>query len=498
MVASLSQHHQDAIHSPDAFVLNASAPMPTCHTVFFHVPENEVTALMDDIAAELLSVARRHVELKIKLHVYALSALSEGCAHYLVWQISRGNINSIVQQLLLALLRIYLSAEESYITLKYTVAVALASSAAAAESRCSQIGDAEDDVISRDRSSVQLFQQYIHQGAKKSSKRIETYSQLFFFGVVGILPLLPFDSLNQDDIDLLSRDCRPPIRDGLYTTLVEIKGLSERLYWGRHAARSVFRCLKLAPSIGTPLGAENTIASCLKIFLHGPFDKGDHAVDSETVSGICCAKSKELWDYGLNLLGITIVDPLCDVVLESLALHSLPGHLFEISVSANPFTSPLAMRRLWELIQLILASTNFTPNQRLHSLDSLLQRDEFVEVKRSFGGYGLPSSIDDFQLEPIWFEQLEPMISLGPVLEIDGGIIQVMMAYYSGDVSPEGAPVSVSRVEVLNKWQRLDAMYRARKRALERWANVRRTLGTTNAFSCGLVGAYLESFVSSR
>jgi hypothetical protein len=50
----------------------------------------------------------------------------------------------------------------------------------------------------------------------------------------------------------------------------------------------------------------------------------------------------------------------------------------------------------------------------------LLRRDEYTEIKCTFGSNGLPSNIDDMQLERIWYELLKVMVSS---LEIDGRII---------------------------------------------------------------------------
>ncbi|KAF8597825.1 hypothetical protein BDV93DRAFT_357440 [Ceratobasidium sp. AG-I] len=127
------------------------------------------------------------------------------------------------------------------------------------------------------------------------------------------------------------------------------------------------------------------------------------------------------------------------------------------------------MRRLWHIVQPILASTNSTPTLRLLALDSLLKRDEFAEVKRSFGSHGLPNGIDDLRLGHIWFEQLEMMISSEPVLDMDGSIINVMVKHYRKavptDQSSEGSPNPNKRIELLNKWQNLNNIFRGRRRA---------------------------------
>ncbi|KAG9090500.1 hypothetical protein FRC07_012092, partial [Ceratobasidium sp. 392] len=78
-----------------------------------------------------------HKNREINLGTPALSAFAEGCAHYLVQKIStlKPSESGTAPQFLLALVRIYLSADESSGALKYTVAVALASAVSAMQSR---------------------------------------------------------------------------------------------------------------------------------------------------------------------------------------------------------------------------------------------------------------------------------------------------------------------------------------------------------------------------
>ncbi|KAG8796444.1 hypothetical protein FRC12_022926 [Ceratobasidium sp. 428] len=139
------------------------------------------------------------------------------------------------------------------------------------------------------------------------------------------------------------------------------------------------------------------------------------------------------------------------------------------------------MRRLWVLVALILASARSTrPIIRISALKPMLQRNEFAGIQHFFANYHpLPRNIDELQLKRIWYGTLEPMVSSGPVLEIDGGIIEMLVDHYTP--SPIGpttesvaaSPDAGSRSEAFKQWSDLSTLFKAR-RARERWANIRR------------------------
>ncbi|KAG9121654.1 hypothetical protein FRC07_002310 [Ceratobasidium sp. 392] len=122
----------------------------------------------------------------------------------------------------------------------------------------------------------------------------------------------------------------------------------------------------------------------------------------------------------------------------------------------------------------------------------MLLHPEFNDVKHLFNYHGLPERIDDLHLERIWYERLERLINRGPILQINGAIIEEIIDHYGRESSASqdlGAELAdKDRTQILEKWRALNKLYETRREQTERqayevWTKVRNKLRAIAAFS---------------
>ncbi|KAG8790827.1 hypothetical protein FRC12_010907 [Ceratobasidium sp. 428] len=495
----LSKYYPDTSGDHDTFVLNTSALMLAAHWILrqSRQAEDSSTATLHDAAAKFLLIIHKHNERHISLRPATLLALAGGCANYIFHVTLSGYHSDTVSQLVYALLRLFVATEKSSKMLRYTISACLACFTHAFPHRhhfqVSANWPNEGRLILSEgaASALRLFWNCMAQDAEKlpQSEAVETLTR---FGVFGVLRFLAPTLAGVRDI----RQCLDQLEFKPATGYIE--GLPAELKWLDHEAQAALACLG-SVGVGAPEKSESDLVSILQHFVE-PIGFSTLQIEPEAVSNhiyrLCHARSEDLWCEGLRLLGLSVKDRtnFDEAELSNMASLGLVGYLFTVSTASDPLTSPQAMRRLWELIALTLASTLVTPYLRISALDSLLRRNELAEIEQLFANYRrLPRSIDDLQLERIWYGTLEPMISSGPVLEIDGGIIQVMIDHYA--TSPIGPtpssenvpPGAGPRSEILKKWNYLSTLFKTR-RARGRWANIRKKLRVIRSLSNGPAG----------
>ncbi|KAG8777655.1 hypothetical protein FRC12_000269 [Ceratobasidium sp. 428] len=442
------------------------------------------SSLLDETLAKMVSVIQKHSERTLILQTPALCAFVVGCSHYLVTHASKKDQRETVRQLILVLLRLNSATARSSDRLRYTIAVTLASSAAAgrlyrqmsmpAAAATGQLYHQMSQLLSTGETSTtrgaRLFAEYIHQGAEPSDRYSTTAEQLLYFGVLGISHLLPFASVDSRLTSSLSGLAPRSLRD--QPGFITLKTIPQHLTWDQLKIQAGLGCLKQVPKLNGSLDAEIALARYLqqvvrRINLTEPKAGLDQAALA-AISAMCHARSTELWDCSLNALGLEIKDAehLSDPHLDLVTRLRLAEHLFQVSIALNPCSSPPAMRRLWDLILLILRSTGLAPRDRLRALGSLPERCGLEGRQHLTTTHGLPHSIDDLQLEPVWYQTLESMISSGHAPEMDGKIIQVMIEHYRGEASAAN-----NKGGILQKWLNLDASFKSEKkiRARKRW-----------------------------
>ncbi|KAG8796435.1 hypothetical protein FRC12_022917 [Ceratobasidium sp. 428] len=462
--------HQDYLDpslSPNTFIHHISALLPAYHGL--HPSDfDRYSPLLHKAVTDMLSIIHSHNEQIVVLHPQALSAFAAGCAHYLVTQISKQDHGETVQQLLLALLRLYPATGEGSTSLKYTIAVTLASSAAAARLYIQVPGLSlrdEQDITH----GARLFAKYIHRGAEPSDHHSSPLERLLYFGLLGVSHMLPFASVDSQLVDTLRSGLRYWECGG--RDAISLKTLPHCLTWDQLRMQAGLSCLEQIPELNGSLDAENTLAEYLwAVIWHlGPIglEAGSDQVALDAISAACHARSARLWHCGLNIFGLEIwgKQQLDDHSLHRVTCLQLVERLFVVSTSSNPCSSPQAMKHIWNLVLLILRSTALTPRDRISALGSLLQRSELEESRHLTTTHGLPRSIDDLRLEPIWYAALESMISSGHAPEMDGEIIQVMIEHYSkteATITNSGEePATNNRSEILQRWQNLDALFKS-------------------------------------
>ncbi|KAG8695640.1 hypothetical protein FRC09_009022, partial [Ceratobasidium sp. 395] len=481
--------HQDYLSSllkPNTFILYVSALMPAYH---WYAPGTGVNwHFLPEAVTKMLSVIQRHNEQDITLRPQALTAFAAGCAHYLVTQISQPTLYrsvqeyKTVQQVILALLRLYPVDELEPTSLKYTIAVTLASAAAAARLYDGIPGIVlSDDSRNTANTGARLFANYIHRGAEPPDCDSPLTPRLLFFGLLGVSHMLPFASIGSHPSGMLESAFRDWYCRG--GAVISLKTLPHRLTWDQLRMKARLACLKKVPGLDGSLDAENALAEYLRVTnldeYPGPI--GPDPVVLEAVLAACHARSTELWHRGLHLLGLaTGKYDLDEQSLHRITSLRLVEHMFGVSTSSNPRSSPQAMKHLWYLIRLILGSTRLAPHDRLRALGPLLESSQLDGGQLLTDLYGLPRSIDNLQLEPRWYKALESMISSGHAPAIDGEIIQVMVEHYR-NVEPTApgsgeVPVPNNQGDVLQKWQDLNASYKS-KRAWSRWRVLLLALG---------------------
>ncbi|KAG8723492.1 hypothetical protein FRC09_003104 [Ceratobasidium sp. 395] len=247
-------NYPDPSLNPNTFILHASALMPA-----YHWPPNQ-EYLLHEAVTEMLSVIRRHNEQALTLRPQALSAFATGCAHYLVTHISKNDHGETVQQLIYALLRLYFAAETGATSLRYTIAVTLASSAAAA-----RVYDQVPGILLSDDSryttnyGARLFAKYVHQGAELAHRPSPTTRKLLYFGLFGVSHLLPFTSVADELMTMLQtmdEDCRGD-------DAISLKTVPRRLTWGQLRLQAGMLYLKKVPELNGLLDAEVALAEYL-------------------------------------------------------------------------------------------------------------------------------------------------------------------------------------------------------------------------------------------
>ncbi|KAG8723420.1 hypothetical protein FRC09_003436, partial [Ceratobasidium sp. 395] len=477
----LSENYFRSSQDPNSFVLHASALMPASRWILENHNEDE-TKILHDTAASLLQVIQDHNKKRINLRPSTLLAFAGGCADYITLITPASSNDILLRQLIEALLRLYVTSKESSHMLKDTIAVSLAAFAYALPERDNPIISELGSRIS----VLRLLREGLPGAAEQPPQSSQSMKPLMRFGVSGVLRFLSPTFMPIQDIRQCLEDLGPEPMD----ELEEVKVLPAYEGWRwylEYRTHVVLACLRVTPSLGaSEESSENDLAACLRCFslpmnVSGLEYEPDVVVSS-SISGMCQGRSEELWHEGLRLMGVSVKNRtnFSEDDLTKLASWGLLGHLFTASTASDPKTSPQAMRRLWELVVLILASTRMTPNMRILALDSLLRHEQFAGVQEHFTNHGLPWSIDDLHLEHILYGALEPMVSSGPVLEIDGDIIDVMVEHYApSPIAPtpdtwDALPFS-PRSETFSKWGDLGALFKAR-RARERWVNSANTL----------------------
>ncbi|KAG8796429.1 hypothetical protein FRC12_022911 [Ceratobasidium sp. 428] len=472
----LARHgYLDPSRKPNTFMLHASALM----LAYSWLPQDEAdeySPLLCKAVVDILWIIERHIDQVVILKLQALSAFVEGCAHYLIRHISKNDHSETVQRLILELLRLYAGAGEGFGRLKYTVALTLASSAAAGRlyGQSPEVSSANDTGTAR---GVRLFAEYIPANTELSRQDLLNMHSLLFFGIFGVSELLPFASVNSQ---LIGRLFALPEgwKDWHMWSSVRRNTVLDRLNWHQFGTKAGLACLVRVPDLNGFLDAENALAEFLRAISRRVTtlraeDGSDQAV-SAAITQMCHARSAKIWHSGLNFLGLSAIQNARHLDAHSVYCVThlrLAEHLFEVSVASNPRSSPQAMKHLWGLIQLVLRSVGLTPNTRITALGSLLRNTESSKLSSN----GLPRTIDDIQLEPIWHEALESMISSGDAPKMDGEIIHVMIKHYGkteATVTGSGEMAINNRDETLQKWQRLDALFKSERkiRACKQWA----------------------------
>ncbi|QRV78096.1 activating signal cointegrator 1 complex subunit 3 [Ceratobasidium sp. AG-Ba] len=485
----LLKNQPDASKLSQDFVLCASALMPAAHWTIKN-SENAVQLLVDKTAQDILSTLTAHSKKKIKLSMSTLSAISGGCAHYLVSRIWQKEQVDTTSQIVYALLQIFAQPDGSPNTLKYALAVALASAALAAQhSHTKYHGSYTETQSDAQIPAVRLLRLYSHRTKQLKSDM----EQLQSFGILGSIPLLPFESLSDNQVSsILSHGSASSVFDSMKSPdKIKLKGSPSKLDWYEHALYTVYNCLQKVPATGSYRSLEFVVGWCLEKLpeLNQHLSRVPLFDINQLVSWICRCETEILWDNGLTLLDVCIDnrEDLDRKTLGRLAQYEITARLFECSISDDPMASPVAMNHLWKIVQLILSSQGEPPNIRLSALDPLLKRNDYEEIRKSFGKYGLPDRLEDMAFESIWYDRLNEIIKQRPILTIDGRIIKSVLAHHNQDDFEATESVthvrkSVSESKTVEKWRRLDELYEKR-RAYQRWLNAWRILRVVNILS---------------
>ncbi|KAG8790163.1 hypothetical protein FRC12_012636 [Ceratobasidium sp. 428] len=493
---SLSDYYRDTSQDHDTFALNASALMLATYWILKQsddAKEDATTITLHAAATELLRIIHKHNDGRIGLRSTTLLALAGGCANYIIHMTLRRHGGETIPQLIYALLRLFVTSGKSSQMLRYTIAASLASvTHIFVHSYYLQISADrlfEGCLIQSEGSApaLHLFWNCVHQGAKQQPQSAQFVDTLTRFGILGVLRFLPPTLNSIQDI----RRCLDQLEFKATAGFIHIKDLPAHLMWPELEVHAALACLG-GVGVETSEQSEGDLVGIIQHFaapINVSMLQNDSRFVSKSIYGICHARSENLWCKSLRLLGLEIKGrKLFDEAdLSNLASLGLLGHLFTVATASRPLASPQAMRRLWGLAALILDSARSTrPCLRTRALNSLLQRNEFAEIQHTFIS-PLPRNIDELQLERIWYQTLKPMVLSGPIIEIDGGIIDIIIDYYAP--SPIGStPNSWDALpfnpwsEIFNKWSDLSAMFKSR-RARERWMNIRRKLRVIRSFA---------------
>ncbi|KAG8723491.1 hypothetical protein FRC09_003103 [Ceratobasidium sp. 395] len=228
--------------------------------------------LLRKAVAEMLAVIHRHNERAITLRRQALFSFAEGCAHYLFSQISEKTHDETVQQLILALLRLYLATEtEGFYRLRYIITLIVASSAAVAGPYGQVPTFSSTDETSTNR-GARLFSEYTHRNTGYWDRYSTSAQQLLYFGLLGVSHLLPFASIDSQFTSLLfSSPDRGPEDPGIFPN-VWIKTIPDDLTWDRLRMGAGLACLERVSELNGSFQAENTIAEYLQVAICDPCD----------------------------------------------------------------------------------------------------------------------------------------------------------------------------------------------------------------------------------
>jgi hypothetical protein len=419
--------------------------MPACHwKLGFENPVNK-----PELSSLTTTLLRNHFGAKdAALSPAALQMLVESSACCLIGHFPRDSSDKNRGPLSILLARLFLVDSDSSSTrlLRRTIAVSLAAAAFADHHypRTDRDGN-PDDEDSREQRAVKVLRYYV----KKEPDESETL-KLFAFGFVGVLPWLTPHPLEVIEADTVSKSFIHVNR--LTTRFLRIHTLGAAYNFKQERAQATFQYLLSVPTTLLSASSEKNIVSSCSQYLLPEFiakQKIDLRLYISSLRALCSAHSGELQGLCLSALASRQALTCSAEFLQSVGHEKLLGTLFGASTSNTPVAST-AMLHLWKIADTIITSTDFPLESRRSALESLIDCQEFSELKPSKVPDSPLPSMEELGLVEKWYLQLEEMISPETASRRMPEVVEVMVDFYSKKAAEEmfstEAPVSGNEI----------------------------------------------------